>query len=357
MCVAAIYEYSWTLFYLLILYFLIYFINPHNVFLQKSNKAEVYLQAKLIEYENELCEMSEKSSNKFDKYYLLTLAFLLHKLINIWESGLYIIPCSFSRLNKFIVTFTLLSGQMLLLPLMIMFYWYFVIYWFLKLSYYWLFSKRYFKRFRLSDKTGINRINPITFDDDEIIIPINCRTHDFIPKNCYSFEKLSEICSYADYGGIVVENEELWRYEPLMGIPFKKLLLKFIVELLIRIIIKRPYIWAFNFWGRLVSISLKINERETFSNFIYSASKSISCILIIGIPLHIIDLTASIIGNFHFSIWSNDARLKLLSNKKNFHLFLHELCVDDIFEKFASETADILYSSPFPVDVDNIRPL
>ena len=189
-------------------------------------------------------------------------------------------------------------------------------------------------------------MNPITFNDNDITIPVNCKTHDFIPQSCHSFKKSSKIYPLVNYGFLEVENHKLWYYEPLISVSFTKLLIKFVIELLIRVVIKRPYIWAFHSWGRLVSVLLKINKELTLGNLIYGILKSMSCILIIGVPIYIIDLTAFIITNYRFS-----------SNIKQLRLDLHDFFVNDIFNKFAHESAEILYSSPFPVDVDNIDPL
>lgn len=348
MLLAMIYEYTWTIPHLLVLYLLIYFADPYNFFSPKGwfDKPEIYISKKFEKYEKKLLEAAEKSSNNFSKYYFLSLTFIVQKLNNAWDKGPCLIPYSLSRPDKLFIILMSIWIQILLLPLMITFYWSFILYWLLKLMYYWIISKFLSKKFRLTDKAGVNRINPVTFDNNDIIIPVNCRTHDFIPQICYSFKKSSKIYPSVNYGFLEVNNHELWHYEPLINISFKKLLTKFLIELLIRMVIKRPYIWAFHFWSRLVAILLKINKKATFKNLIYGALKSVSCILIVGVPIYIIDFTAFIITNYRFSF-----------NTKKLRTDLHVFFVNNIFKKFAKENADVLYSSPFPVDVDNIRPL
>ena len=189
-------------------------------------------------------------------------------------------------------------------------------------------------------------MNPIIFNNDDTTIPINCKTHNFIPKSCHSFKKSSKIYPTVNYGFFEVKNQELWHYEPLTDVSFINLLTKFMIELLIRVVIKRPYVWAFHFWSRLVSFLSQTNKEVTSQSLIYGVLKSVLCILIVGVPLFIIDLTAFMTASFRFS-----------SDIKKLRLYLHEFFVDNIFEKFSCETSHILYSSPLPIDVESTRPI
>ena len=70
-------------------------------------------------------------------------------------------------------------------------------------------SKFYLKKFLLSDKTrSVKELgNKIIFDKNETLVPIDCRTHDFIPQCLQSFEKSSTLLPIVDFGFLKLKNE------------------------------------------------------------------------------------------------------------------------------------------------------